>query len=138
MSMSDSVSFSVSGTLKLGRTDAAGVLYFAQALELTHEAIEAFLESRGAGMAKLLSTGPSLPIVHTEANFKSPLRTGDTYTVFVDSVEISRRSITFHSRILGPANRLVADVTLIHACLDTASGKGIAVPNWLKTALRPA
>lgn len=112
-------------------------MYFASALELTHEAVEAFLDSRGAGIAKLLASGPSLPIVHAEANFKSPLRAGDGYTVCIDAVEMSRRSLSFHIRIVGPMNRLVADVTLIHACLDTSSGKGIAVPAWLKSALGP-
>ncbi len=121
--------------LRLGQTDAAGVLYFARALEIAHEAIEVHLESRGVGLARLLSQGPHIPIVHVEGNFKSPLRVGDPFSAAVESVELSRRSLVFHTRITGPGGRLVADISLTHACVDETSGKGAALPPWLKHAL---
>lgn len=125
----------VIGNLRLGQTDAAGVLYFASALELAHEAMEAHLESRGVGLARLLADGPHLPIVHVEGNFKSPLRVGDAFIAAVDSVELSRRSLVFHTKISGPGGRLVADISLTHACIDPHTGKGIALPSSLKSAL---
>ncbi len=126
---------SIGSTLKLGRTDAAGVLYFTAAIELAHETVETWLESRGVGIARLLAAGPHLPIVHTEANFKSPLRVGDPYTVSLDSLELSRKSVTFHSRILGPGGRVVAEITTAHACVDPTTGKSIPIPSTLKGAL---
>ena len=135
--MSSPAAFSVTGTLKLGRTDAAGILYFASALELSHEAVEGFLETRGASVARLLAVGPKLPIVHTEANFKSALRVGDAFCVSVDSIEFSRKSVAFHTRIQGPSGRLIADISTTHACVDSATGKAIPLPSWLKAALTP-
>ena len=114
------------------------MLYFAAALELAHEVVESWLESRGAGIPKLLAHGPQLPIVHTEADFKSALRVGDGYTISIDSVDLSRKSVTFHSRIIGSAGRVVAVVTTAHACADQSSGKSVPLPPWLKTALTPA
>jgi 1,4-dihydroxy-2-naphthoyl-CoA hydrolase len=96
-------------TLRLGDTDAAGVVYFASLLSICHEAYEFALEQENIPLQTFLSHSEIiLPIVHAEIDFFAPLQCGDrllinfssyllneygfelTYQVFLDHPE--RRS----------------------------------------------
>lgn len=128
----------ISGSLRLGRTDAAGVLYFASAFELAHEAIESYLDSRGCGLKALLKSGPYLPIVHAEADFKSPLRTGENFFTTIETLDCSARSIAFSLRLATTNDQTIATVKIVHACIDPATGKAIDIPASLRSAISKA
>ncbi|MDA0214017.1 MAG: thioesterase family protein [Planctomycetota bacterium] len=128
----------ISGSLRLGRTDAAGVLYFASAFELAHEAIESYLESCGCGLKSLLKSGPYLPIVHAEADFKSPVRTGDHFYTAIESLDCSARSLAFSIKLSTANDQTIATLKIIHACIDPATGKAIDIPDSLRTAISQA
>ncbi len=128
----------ISGSLRLGRTDAAGVLYFASAFELAHEAIESYFDSCGCGLKTLLKFGPYLPIVHAEADFKSPLRTGENFFTIIETLECSARSIAISLRLVTPNDQTIATVKIVHACIDSATGKAIDIPHSLRSAISKA
>ncbi len=129
---------SVKGSLQLGRTDAAGVMYFAAVFEFAHEAIEQFLQSRGFAVATLLKDGPHLPVVHAKADFESPLMVGEAYSTNIEVVECGESSIAFSIRMCGSGDRTVAKVKIIHACIDPKTRRPIQVPPALRAAVMPA
>lgn len=126
------------GTLRLGRTDAAGVLYFARALEICHEAIESFLDSRKIDIALLMKDGPLLPVVHVEADFRSPLAVGDGYCTIIESVECSARSVKFALRLMSKDGRTIVTAHIVHACIHATEGGSMEIPASLRKALTPA
>lgn len=55
--------------------DAAGVLFFARLFEHAHQVYEGFMEVIGWPLPQLLGEGAlMLPIVHAEADYRSPMR----------------------------------------------------------------
>lgn len=136
--MSNTELHRISGSLRLGRTDAAGVLYFASAFELAHEAIESYFDSCGCGLKTLLKSGPYLPIVHAEADFKSPLRTGEIFFTAIETLDCTARSIAISLRLVASNQETIATVKIVHACIDPATGKAIDVPLSLRSLISRA
>jgi len=64
-------------TISLGDTDAAGVLFFARLFDFVQRAFEAHIGARGLPIARCLSEGVFAPVVHAEADYRTPLRLGD-------------------------------------------------------------
>ncbi len=128
----------IHSSLRLGRTDAAGVLYFASAFDLAHETIESYLDSCGCGLKTLLKSGPYLPIVHAESDFKAPLRTGDEFSMTIETVDCSAHSIAFALKLASIDDRTIATFNIVHACIDHVSGKAIEIPAALRIAITRA
>jgi len=65
-------------TGRFAETDAAGVVYFANVLNLCHEAYEASLEAAGIDLQAFFTHAPiAVPIVHATVDFFRPLYCGD-------------------------------------------------------------
>jgi len=71
--------FSYDRYLHFRETDAAGVLYFSEVLNLCHEAYEASLRAVGIDLKSFFSATDAtiVPIVHAEVDFFKPLYCGD-------------------------------------------------------------
>jgi 1,4-dihydroxy-2-naphthoyl-CoA hydrolase len=71
--------FSYDRYLHFRETDAAGVVYFSEVLNLCHEAYEASLRAAGIDLKAFFSATETtiVPIVHAEVNFFKPLHCGD-------------------------------------------------------------
>ncbi len=110
-------------------------MYFANAFEFAHEAVESFFASRGIQLTSLIADGPHLPLVHASADFLAPIGLGDEVTVTVDSAQCSAGSVTFAVRVVAKAERLIARVTLVHACIDKSSRHPIEIPAGLRCAI---
>ncbi len=71
--------------VRFGDTDAAGVLHFHHLLRWCHEAWEESLEKYGLNSSDIFPIGfqqqepflVALPVVHCEADFRLPIKTGD-------------------------------------------------------------
>ena len=71
--------FSYDRYLHFRETDAAGVVYFSEVLNLCHEAYEASLRAAGVDLKAFFSATETaiVPIAHAEVNFFKPLYCGD-------------------------------------------------------------
>lgn len=122
----------------LGRTDAAGVIYFTEALDLAHEAAEAFLESAGIPMRTLLQPGHvKLPVVHAEADYMRPVRAGDRLELRLSSLRVGHSSITFEWAAVHDDGDEAFRTRIVHACIDAERGIGVPVPDAMRAALAP-
>ncbi len=62
----------------LADTDAAGVVYFNQLLQICHETYEAWLTDRGLSLQTLIQQGQwAIPLIHAEIDFLAPAYCGD-------------------------------------------------------------
>jgi len=72
------MSFSYNRTIYLSDTDAAGVIYFANALNICHEAYEAWLAEIGINLRKMLTEQTIvIPIAHADIDFLRPIFCGE-------------------------------------------------------------
>jgi len=122
--------------VQLQEVDAAGVVFYANYFVYAHQAYEQALLSAGFDLAALLAAGRhALPMVHAEADYRNPLRYGDTVTIAVACARIGGRSFTL-TCTLSHGEVRVATVTHVHACLDLATKASTALPAELVAALQ--
>lgn len=120
----------------LGRSDAAGVIYFTEALDLAHEAAEAYLESVGLPLKSLLAAGSvRLPVVHAEADFSAPVRAGDRLALRLTGLHAGHSSVTFEWTATGADGTDAFRTRIVHACLDPSTGRSAALPQSMRDAL---
>jgi 1,4-dihydroxy-2-naphthoyl-CoA hydrolase len=125
-----------SRTLRLGDTDAAGVVYFASLLSICHEAYEFALEQQGMGLHLFLANSDIiLPIVHAEIDFFAPLHCGDRLLIQLSSHRLNESSFeltyqVFLDNLERRAERPVAKALTRHVCIDSQTR--------LKAPLTPA
>ena len=122
--------------------DAAGIIFYPRALELSHDAYVGFLEHAGLPLHKILH-GPWLaPVRHAEADYLKPLRFGDRVEVALVAAHLETMpnptEVTLGFRIARIADGEVAILTqTIHTFVERKTFQRTAVPQELRTALAP-
>lgn len=88
--------FSEHIVVRLAHTDAAGVIFYPKLFEIEQELFERWLELGGFSVRAMLDgrLNPT-PIVHCDADYLRPVRTGDRLTARLMGVEIGRSGYTF-------------------------------------------
>ena len=125
-------------TVGLGRSDAAGVIYFTEALDLAHEAAEAFLDSVGLPISALLRPGHvRLPVVHAEADYLSPVRPGDRIELRLSALRVGHSSVSFEWVAVQHDGTEAFRTRIVHACIDPVGGRSAPVPDDVRAALTP-
>lgn len=121
--------------VRLPHSDAAGVLFYANAFVLEQECYERWLEAGGISLREMLDgTLAPTPVVHCDADFSRPVRVGDRLWARLAGVGIGRGSF-----VLGWDMRLegttAISVRVRRACIDAVSGRAIDVPDRLRAWL---
>ncbi len=136
--------YTCESTIRLGQTDAAGVMFFARYFDLAHVAFEEFMASIGHALKPELHTSTiAFPLVHVEADYRQPLRMGDDVEVDVSVARVSAGSFTLAYLIRrvrsqhNPEAREVpvASITTVHASADVPSKSAVRLPETLSKAL---
>jgi 4-hydroxybenzoyl-CoA thioesterase len=119
--------------------DWARVVYFARFFDYAHRTFEDFFNvDTPVSYARLLEEHHvGFPIVHSEANFRSPLRLGDTARIVMQVVKLSSRSVTTTFTFFrGETDESCAQLTLKQAAINTTSFTAIAMPPAIEAQLR--
>ncbi|MBD2326209.1 thioesterase family protein [Alkalinema sp. FACHB-956] len=141
-------------TIRFSDTDAAGVVYFANGLNLCHEAYEASLQASGINLRTFFSAGQTVafPIVHASIDFRRPMHCGDRIQVHLQPRSISESEYEIQYQIFIYENTVetgstpldtppprstfpVATAITRHVCIDTLKRKHqpytTAIKTWL-------
>ncbi len=131
-------------TVRLADTDAAGVIYFANLLNICHEAYEDCLGAVDLDWQNLLDAGEiALPIVHAEVDFLRPLRWGDRLTIKLFPVteqpsQFTVRYQIFLENIEQPSSKPAAIAMTKHVAISPQTRKRSPLPEILKKWLKNA
>jgi YbgC/YbaW family acyl-CoA thioester hydrolase len=127
--------------VRLQDVDAAGILFFPKFLEYCHDAYFDYLDEQGLNVPDSVARGPFiLPLVHAEADFKSPLRFGDEIIVSVDKAVAGHASsyTVFYSVMqqTGSDMTVCCEARTVHAAISRKTFKPLKVlPGELARAL---
>jgi len=117
-------------------TDMAGLLYFARQYRFAHDALEDFFAHEGLDFDLLFHEEAFVPvIVHSEADYFSPLKVGDQLEVQVFVEKIGTSSFTMSYKIVKEDGKLIGTVKTVHVTLDRKTHEKIEVPARLRHML---
>lgn len=154
----------LSRTVRLGETDAAGVMHFHQLLRWCHEAYEESLERFGIPAAAIFPTGlgpdpePSedavaaanqtaagrpivaLPIIHCQADYRAPLVCGSRIHIRLTPrrLDASGFEVAYHTLQESVEPAEVARALSRHLAIDSRSRRRCLLPDpisrWLEAS----
>lgn len=121
--------FSTVLQVRFGHVDPAGIAYFPRIYDYLHDVFEEVWEEHVGQRYYhlLLERRIGFPLVHSDVDFKSPLRFGDRPVVSVTCTRLGRSSMTLRYRFsLGDRHLLEARMTTV--CTDLREMKPIPIP----------
>ena len=120
----------------LKETDATGVIYFSSLFEYSLEAFEKFLHEKGISLSQIFAKGYFMPIVHAEADYKAPLKAGDTLSIELTLSHIGNRSFSMDSTIkILPGLKEAGRVKIVHAFIKQGEEKASEIPSEIRDLL---
>ncbi len=123
--------FNYSRRVYLGDTDAAGVAYFAKAIEICHEAYEESLAQAGVSLQQILQAGKIiLPITHAEIDFVRPLFCGDQLQInlVANLINQSEFAIAYQIYNVNNLDQILAQAKTQHVCINPQIKKRVDLP----------
>ncbi len=121
--------------VRLHHTDAGGVLYFANLFVLGHECYEAFL-AQGNSIGSIIQQGEfSVPVVHTEADYKKPLKLSEKVTIEMVLSKTGSSSFELSFTFTNESSQVAAEMKTTHVVLQQATRKPAEIPAFLKATL---
>ena len=120
--------------IRFQETDAAGVMYFANALNLCHEAYEESLRWVGVDLKRFFSGNSiAVPITHTSVDYRAPSFCGDLQVIHVLPQKISDSSFEINYEIFsaGEPAKLLCQALTRHVCIQTCDRKRTPIPEFL-------
>lgn len=98
-------------------TDCGGVVYYAKYLQHLEGGRAQLCLNRGINLSEYAKNGVAFPVVHEEADYKSPAYYGDTIRIFTQVEKIGNSSVSFIQEIKRGETLLVKAKT-VWACVD--------------------
>lgn len=122
-------------TVPLYDIDGAGILFYGYLFRRTHDAFEAFMRALGYPIDQWIANGEwLLPVVHVEADYRMPMRHGDSLVVSLNILAVRDRSFIVGYRFWNEdGERAVAKT--VHACVAADIKEAIPLPPDLRSAL---
>jgi 4-hydroxybenzoyl-CoA thioesterase len=117
--------------------DYAQIVYFPRLFGYCHWVFEDFF-AKECGIAYsdlLIKKRIGFPTVHSEADFKHPLRFGDLCRVEMETLKLGSSSLTNRYRLyLGETKKLCADVQIVHVAMHMDKFKAVNIPEPIREA----
>lgn len=116
--------------------DAGGVLFYGRVYDYIHVAYEEFWASEGVERGVFFSGAEYLiPVVHSEADYRMPIRHGERVRVTIDVTQVGRASFALRHRIAGPDGSPRVDARTVHAFARKGSMRPMGIPEHLRAIL---
>ena len=131
------MAFSYYRTIYLADTDAAGVIYFTNALKICHEAYEAWLTEIGVSLPQMLiERTMAIPIVHADIDFLRPIFCGDQLQIDLESELIQDHEFLINYQVFAQKflNKPLAIAKTKHVCINPQTRNRISLPKLISQA----
>jgi YbgC/YbaW family acyl-CoA thioester hydrolase len=127
-------------SIRFQDVDAAGIIFYPNALALCHDIYVEFLAVSGAPLHEALQGPWIAPVRHAEADYLRPLRFGDRITISIAAAHLEPieqpTEVTLGYRVTkGEELSIVAQT--VHTFVDPGTFKRVLVPDVLLRAFAP-
>lgn len=123
-------------TVRFAHVDSAGIAFFSRVYEICHEAFESLLAEAGLPLGFVINDqGWGMPVVHSEANYKAPMRLGEQVLVKATIERLGNSSVTFAYDVRGPEGDIRVQARLTHAFIDTQTFRPCAAPESFREGM---
>ena len=115
--------------------DPIGILFFARAYELAHDAYEDLVRALGFSYREWFENETwGVPIRKSECEHLRPIRPGDEIVVKTKIESLGESSFTSSFEIIA-AGQVASVVKITHVFMDTATKKKMAIPSSVRGRL---
>lgn len=115
-----------------GETDAMGIVYYAEYLQIFERARDAYIRESGFSYNEVESRGIYLPVREVQCRYRSPARFDDVVHCRVAISEWGRASLTFLYEITNESRDLVLVTGMTQHASTSPEGRPVRMPDWLK------
>ncbi len=119
-------------------TDAGGIVYHANYLKFCERARTEFLLSLGIEQDGYLKQNIGFVVTKMNIEFKSSARLHQALMVQSEIIKLKRASIEFAQVIINEQQHVVFKANVIVACVNSESGKPLAMPSEILEVLKSA
>lgn len=127
--------FSTKYKIAFSETDPGGILFFAEFFKIAHITYERFFESLELDRNYFLDEEYILPIVHSSADYLSPVRFGDELKCEVHVGNIGKTSFELLYKLTNK-DKTASKVMTKHVVVKKAQFEKSAIPNDLLVKLK--
>ncbi len=116
--------------------DPAGIIFFGNHFKLAHRAIEGFVMNAGIAWKDWFeSENFGVPLVHAEADYKSPMRQGHKFLARVRIARLGDSSVEFETIFEKANGDTCSVVKTVHVFINTSSMKKQSIPKDIREKL---
>jgi acyl-CoA thioester hydrolase len=115
-------------------TDCMKVVYYGNYLTYLEVARVEFLRQQGWAMSAV-DEKIHMPVVEATVRYVKPAKLDDLLEARVWISERRRASFRFGYELVNEAGQTIATGMTLHACLDPATSRMVAVPDWLQAIM---
>lgn len=115
--------------------DPAGIMFFGNVFKLSHSAYEDFINSLNLNFNFWGQNKFVVPILHSEADFLQPLKTGDEITIEMSVISLKKYLFELYFEIKNKNGELCDRIKTLHIFIDKESKKKIEMDDKIFTAL---
>ena len=126
--------FAVDGAVPFHHVDAAGIVFYARVFDWFHDVYVAFLAHAGFPLPEAIRGGRWMaPLVHADADYRSPLRFGDPLRMALVDATTSAHRVSLAYRVTS-GDRLAVTGTTVHVFVDPRTFAKTEMPEGLRAA----
>jgi YbgC/YbaW family acyl-CoA thioester hydrolase len=129
------VLFKINYKINFAETDPGGILFFAEFLKIAHISYERFFENLQLDRNYFLDEEFVLPIVHTEADYLSPVKFGDELICELTVGKIGETSFELNY-ILKNNGTIAAKISTKHVVVLKKKFQKTQIPSQLRNRLK--
>ncbi len=127
--------FSITHKVNFQQTDRGGILFYAELFKIAHITYELLFDSFNLEENYFESTNYAIPIIHTEADFFTPIKFGDNLecSVYIENIKTTSFELFYIFKV---NDELVAKMQTIHVVVKQSNFEKTEIPEELLKKLK--
>lgn len=118
--------------------DPAGIIFYASIFKFAHYAYEDLMRSLELERNYFFDDEIILPIIHTQADYFSPIKVGEKLLISVIVSQLRDNSFELSYKFTDENDKIRASAKTVHVCVDKKSFKKVHLPEELFEKLKNA
>jgi len=118
--------------------DPAGIIFYASIFKFSHYAYEDLMRSFNLERNYFFDSEIILPIIHTQADYFSPIKVGEKLIISVTASQLRDNSFELSYKFTDENERIRASAKTVHVCVRKDNFKKVKLPSDLFEKLKNA